>query len=84
MHLNPEAIFSKLDIKLRTPTPTQPLDANNDAWVSQTPHNPIDTVSQTEFVRNKIAGHRGSSPTPISDAVTQLAKGVATLALDAD
>ena len=80
MPFNPEAVFSNLDIKLRTPTPTGPLDAINDAWVSQTPHNPIEAVSQTEFVRNKIAGHQRSSPTPIFDAVTQLAKGVATLA----
>ena len=51
---NPEAVFSKLDIKLRTPTPTGPPDAINDAWVSQTPHNSIEAVSQTEFVRKKI------------------------------
>lgn len=54
MSFNPDAVFSKLDIKLRTPTPTRPPDVINDAWVSQTPHNPIKAVSQTEFVRNKI------------------------------
>ena len=54
---NPEAVFSKLDIKLLTPMPTGPPDAINDAWVSRMPHNPIDSVSQTEFVRNKVAGH---------------------------
>ena len=77
---NPEAVISKLDVKLRTLTPTGPPDAINDAQVSQTPHNPIEAVSQTKFVRNRIASHQGSSPTPIFDAVTQLAKGVATLA----
>lgn len=77
---NPEAALPKLDVKLQTPTPTGPPNAINDVWVPQTPHNPIEAVSQTEFVRNKIAGHQGSSPTPIFDAVTQLVKGVATLA----
>ena len=42
---NPEAVISKLDVKLRTLTPTGPPDAINDAWVSQTPHNLIEAVS---------------------------------------
>ena len=44
MPYNPQVILSKLDIKLRTPTPTGPplLEAN--PWVSQTPHGPAEAI----------------------------------------
>src|SRR5689334_16658678 len=59
---NPEAVISKLDVKLRTPSPLLlPVDA--DPWVSQTPHNPTDALSQTTLVKQRIARHQGSSPT---------------------
>jgi hypothetical protein len=53
----PQAILLKLDVKLRTPTPTRPPSADADPWVSQIPHNPTEALSQTEFMRNKIAYH---------------------------
>jgi hypothetical protein len=42
---NPQAVLSKLDVKLRTPTPTGPLLPEADPWVSQTPHGPAEAVS---------------------------------------
>ena len=42
---DPQAVISKLDVKLRTPTPTGPPLLNADSWVSQTPHNPTDALS---------------------------------------
>ena len=54
---NPQAILSKLDIKLRTPTPTGPPLLEIDAWVSQTPQNPIEAISQSEFVQKRITKH---------------------------
>ena len=77
---DPQAVISKLDIKLRTPTPTGPPSAEADPWVSQTPHNPADALSQTTLVKNRIALHQGSSPTPIFATVTSLAKGTEILA----
>lgn len=76
----PQVVISKLDIKLRTPTPTRPLDIDTDPWVSQTPHNPTEAISQSTLVKERISGHQGSSPTPIFSAVHHLAKGVETLA----
>jgi len=73
---DPEAVISKLDVKIRKPTPTGPPDANTDTWVSQTPHNPSEALSQTELVRNRIDSHQGSSPTHIFSAVKQFAKGI--------
>src|SRR5436305_10259834 len=71
--LDPQAVLSTLDVKLRTPTPTGL--SNPDPWVSQTPHNSVEALSQTELVRTKITRHQGSSPTPIFEATTQLATG---------
>lgn len=71
---DPEAVISKLEVKLRTPIPTGPPPAATDPWVPQTPHNPIDAVSQTDFIKGRITGHQGSSPTPILDAI-DFAKG---------
>ena len=77
---NPQAVISKLDVKLRTPTPTGPPSADADPWVSQTPHNATDALSQTTLVKDRIAQHQGSSPTPIFATVASLAKGTEILA----
>jgi hypothetical protein len=75
-----QAVLSKLNVVLRTPTPTRPPPAEADPWVSQTLHNPTEALSQTKFIRNKIACHQGSSPTSIFTATAQLAKGTEVLA----
>jgi len=77
---DPQAVISKLDVKLRTPTPTGPPPAEADPWVSQTPHNPAEMISQSEFVRNRITGHQGSSPTATFSAVMQLVAGTERIA----
>jgi hypothetical protein len=38
------------------------------------------SLSQSEYIKNRIARHQGSSPTPILTAVDQLAKGTQVLA----
>ena len=63
-----------------TLTTTRPPFADADPWVSQTPHNPTDALSQTTLVKDHIAIHQGSSPTPIFATVTALAKGTELLA----
>jgi hypothetical protein len=72
---NPEAILSKLNIKLRTPTPTKPSLLEVNPWVSQTPQNPAEAISQSDFVRKRIDFHQGSFPIMIFSAIKQLAKG---------
>lgn len=73
-------MISKLDIRLRTPTPYRPSSANADTWVSQTPRNPTDALSQTTLVKKRITHHQGSSPTSIFATVTVLANGTELLA----
>ena len=80
MPFDPQAVISKLDVKLRTPSPALPLPTDADPWVSQTPHNPTDALSQTTLVKQRIARHHGSSPTPLFDTVLALAKGTERLA----
>jgi hypothetical protein len=77
---DPRVVISKPDVKLRTPTPTGPPSTDADPWVSQTPHNPTDALSQTTLVKDRIARHQGSSPMPIFAIVTTLAKGTEILA----
>lgn len=76
---DPQAVISKLDVKLQTPTPTSPR-INTNPWVSQTPHNPTEAPSQTAFVKSRIYRHQGSSPTPIFQAVKHMAKGMEAMA----
>ena len=64
---------------MRTPTPTLP-DANEEPWTSQTPRNPKDALSQSKFVKDRIAKHKSSSPTPILTASSSMAKGLEVLA----
>ncbi|KAJ0126560.1 Uncharacterized protein HZ326_30333 [Fusarium oxysporum f. sp. albedinis] len=73
--LDPESVISRLDVKLRTPTPVEGVDELPAPWVSQTPHNPAEASSQSEFIKNRISRHQGSSPTSILHAVDQFAKG---------
>jgi len=74
---DPQIIFSKLDIRIRTPT-KPPLCRQ--CMVSQTPHNPIQALSQISSVKDRTAAHQGSSPTSILQTVTALAKGTEILA----
>lgn len=50
------------------------------AWVSQTPKNPFEALSQSTLVKGRIARHQSSSPTPIFETVAALAKGTERLA----
>jgi hypothetical protein len=62
---DPQAVISKLDVRLRTLTPLRPSSADADPWVSQTPHNLTEALSQSTLVRNRIARYQGSSLTPL-------------------
>jgi hypothetical protein len=45
---NPEAVLSKLNVRLRTPTPPQRDDA---AWEAKTPRNAKELEAQTTLIR---------------------------------
>ena len=77
---DPECVISKLDVKLGTRTPPEPTLPQPQAWTSQTPHNPTDSISQSELVKSRISNDQNSSPTQILSAAKQLADGVTELA----
>ncbi|APA07191.1 hypothetical protein SS1G_04084 [Sclerotinia sclerotiorum 1980 UF-70] len=79
---DPQAVFSKLDIRIRTPTPPSILLESANSWVSQTPHNPIEALLQSILVKSRIARHQSSSPTPIFETIVALAKGTERLAYE--
>lgn len=74
MSFNLEAVLSKLDVRLQTPTLSTSPSSDADLWVSQTPCNSTDALSQTALVKNRVARPEGSSPTPIFKTVAALAK----------
>jgi hypothetical protein len=75
---NPEAVLSKLDVKLRTPSP--PAAAVEALWESQTPSNARELGAQSTLVREKIQRHQNSSPTSLVRLVDQLARGAEMMA----
>ena len=77
---DPQAIISKLDIKLWTPTLTSPPLPEVDSQVSQTPRNPNEAISQSEHVRNCITRHQVSSLTSVFLAIKQLTRGIELIA----
>jgi hypothetical protein len=74
---NPEAVLSKIDVKLRTPSPFLVEDL---PWLSQTPKNTLELGSQSGLVKNRIQSHIDSSPTSMVNAFEKLAKGAAFVA----
>jgi hypothetical protein len=73
---NPDAVISKLDVKLRMPTPPGTSNGPSQPWVSQTPQTAAEAISQSTFIKDRVTEHQGSSPTPILASVDQLAKAV--------
>jgi hypothetical protein len=72
---DPESVLSRLDVKLRTPSPAVGDFELPNIWVPKTPNNPIEATSQTDFIKSRISRHQGSSPTSILAAMDQFAKG---------
>ena len=70
-------MLSKLDIRLRTPTPPIQIEAE---WTQKTPVNCVEMDNQSELIKARIQFHQHSSPTPITDAVDQFLKGAKVIA----
>lgn len=72
---NPDRVISKLDVRIRTPTPPASSPTTALPWVSQTPYNPREATSQSAFIKTRISNHQSSSPTPMLTAVDQFTRG---------
>ena len=74
---NPDAVLSKLDVRLRTPTPPQRDDA---AWEAKTPRNAKELEAQTTLIRQRMQRRPGSSASSLDEQVRQLSKGAQQIA----
>ena len=74
---DPEAVISKLDVRLRTPTPPLP---ETTPWESKTPRRLLEFGSQSTLVSEKIVNHGNSSPTSMLEAMKSFAKGAEIMA----
>jgi hypothetical protein len=71
------AVLSKLDIRLRTPTPSSP---ELPQWESQTPRTSAQVAAQSLHVKERIQRHQDSSPTSIFEGLDRLQKGITLMA----
>ena len=69
---NPEVVLSKLDMRLRTPTPPKP---SNVAWEPKTPRNAHEVEEQSTLIRKRIQIYQGSPASSLDKQVKQLTKG---------
>lgn len=70
-------MISKLDVRLRTPTPPT---IDYAPWVSKTPSNTLELGSQSTLIRERMRRHVDSSPTSMVETVEKLAKGAEMMA----
>ena len=71
---NPDQVLQELDIILKTPTPPGTRPGTALPWAPQTPNNPTEAQSQSDYIRNRIASHQDSSPTSMYEALNQMLK----------
>jgi len=69
--LNATVVLAKLDVKLRTPSPS----VEELLWESKTPSNPRELEAQSTLLHNRIQRHQDSSPSSIVGSLKQLTKG---------
>jgi hypothetical protein len=79
--LQPDTVLSKLDVRLRTPTPAALPEAY---WEARTPSNVRELDAQSTLIRERIRRHKSSSPASIIEAISQLKKGAEVMMLSAE
>jgi len=79
--LQPDVVLSKLDVQLRTPSPTALPEA---PWEAKTPSNVRELQAQSTLIRNRVRQHKSSSPASIIEAIDQLKKGAEVMMLSSE
>lgn len=79
---DPNMVLGRLNFRLLTLTPTLPFSEKTKFWVFQTPRNATDVLSQTNFVRDKIAEFQGSSSKSFYQRLVTPVKGKKILAYE--
>lgn len=71
--LNPEAVLSKLTLKIRTPSPR--LISTSPAWHDKTPYNQQEAKQQMAYTIQKILDRLSSSPQSVIEAINRSHRG---------
>jgi hypothetical protein len=71
------AVLLKLDIRIRTPTPSSP---DLPQWEPKTPRICAEVTAQSQHIKERIQRHQDSSPSSILGSLTSLEKGVIVMA----
>ncbi|KAH8636379.1 hypothetical protein IG631_08214 [Alternaria alternata] len=79
--LQPDAVLSKLDVQLRTPTPATLPEA---VWEARTPSNVRELEAQSTLIRDRVRRYKSLSPASIIEAINQLKKGAEVMMLLAE
>jgi len=79
--LQPDVVLSKVDVRLRTPTPPALPEA---PWEAKTPSNVRELEAQSTLIRDRVRRHKSSSPASIIQAIGQLKKGAEVIMLSAE
>ncbi|KAH5464313.1 hypothetical protein HBI65_251110 [Parastagonospora nodorum] len=74
---NPEAVLSKLDVRLRTPPSTTVEDG---AWQAKTPRNAREIEAQSTLIRQRVQNRASSAARSIDEKIAQLSKGAQQIA----
>jgi hypothetical protein len=72
---DPQRVLDTLPPCVITPSPSNSRPGTAQTWNPRTPKNATEASRQSLFIKTRISGHQGSSPTYIIDAVDQFAKG---------
>jgi hypothetical protein len=73
---NPEAVISKLDVQLRTPSPVKEVAQQAQAWTSMTPNTVLEAGSQSRYLSDRIRRHHSSSPESLLEALHSITKAL--------
>jgi hypothetical protein len=68
-------VISKLDVQLRTPTPSEEVAEPSTPWVSKTPNTVLEVQSHSKYLEERIRRHHSSSPEPLIQAIKYFKKG---------
>jgi hypothetical protein len=79
--LQPDIVKSKLDVRLRTPTPAALKEA---LWKARTPSSVRELEAQLTLIRDHVRRHKSSSLASIIEAINLLKKGAEVMMLSAE
>jgi len=76
---DPETVLSQLEPVPRSPS----LPLSQESWCTKTPSNTQEADKQAILIKKRLERHQSSSPTPIHEALSQLAKGAQVMGTSA-